>query len=264
MNLPTGCKDVKLNLTNAYRTTFSHIQAGDVLRVEWNPTGNGMMIPTATHSPKRSFWVEIMEVSREGRHICLHTRNGAVITNSPHTAITRKERQSEHEEALRQMAAEREEALAESRAELAAKSEADHAEALEMNAQLSAVQFAANTSMSQREDTTVRTAECPRCEWSITRVMDEEAVTAQTAIHIHTVHQDDMEAEQEELRQLRMVAIKYAQLVDAITKAHITAKQSHAQQVKEGREPLSPTAATELRVTSFFVQEASMIARISR
>lgn len=125
MYLPAGCKNAKINLLNAYRTTITHIQVGDVIRVDrYQTMVNGTLIPTPTHSPARSFWATVEKVDRETRQIQITTDKGTMGWEFPHTSITRKERASEKAERLALAAAAMEEvkvtARQEAEAELAA------------------------------------------------------------------------------------------------------------------------------------------------
>jgi len=118
---PAGTKDVKINLAGAYRTTFTHLVEGDVIRLDRRVDGlaNGALIPTPTHSPKRSFWATVTKVERAGR-IQITTDQGLMPWEAAHTSITRKERKSETTARLAIDATARQAALLDSEREVAA------------------------------------------------------------------------------------------------------------------------------------------------
>jgi hypothetical protein len=95
--IPAGCKDVKLSLTNAWRTTYTHIQAGDVVRIETEGSKTKAAPPAA---PKRSYWATVTVVENKGRVVRLVMEQGEITEEPAHTAITRQERVSEYEARL--------------------------------------------------------------------------------------------------------------------------------------------------------------------
>lgn len=96
MELPAGCKNVKLNLPNAYRTTYTHLVPGDRIRVR--QTGGGLD-PAATIAPKSSFWAEVRKVERYTGGVTIvvwfEGESVQIRWTAAHTAITRAERGSE-------------------------------------------------------------------------------------------------------------------------------------------------------------------------
>lgn len=122
MNLPAGVKDAKLNLSNAYRTTLTHLVAGDDVRMDPG-LGRNRMVPAGTFAPKRSYWVSVIKVEKEGRVVAVTLGDGTVYSDFAHTSITRKERANEYKAKLEDAAAKRQAALDEAaarRAEYAA------------------------------------------------------------------------------------------------------------------------------------------------
>lgn len=110
--LPAGCKDAKINLANAYRTTLTRLEVGDVVRLDRRQNEvNGALIPTPTHSPARSFWATVTEITRSGGQIHITTDKGQMPGDFAHTSITRKERAAEYTERLALDAQAREDAV---------------------------------------------------------------------------------------------------------------------------------------------------------
>lgn len=130
--LPAGCKAAKLNLANAYRTTYTHIVAGDVVRVLSKEgahyrAGEGYVedvlhYPAATQAPKASFWVQVTKVERKSGGVTITVAGDRELEyNAAHTAITRKERETERQARLEQDAADRAASLAAVETELESK-----------------------------------------------------------------------------------------------------------------------------------------------
>lgn len=110
--LPAGCKAAKVNLAGAYRTTLTRLEVGDVVRLDRRQNEvNGALIPTPTHSPARSFWATVTEITRSGGQIHITTSHGQMPGDFAHTSITRKERAAETQERLALDAQAREDAL---------------------------------------------------------------------------------------------------------------------------------------------------------
>jgi hypothetical protein len=95
--IPAGCKDVKLSQSNAWRTTYAHIVAGDVVRIETEGSKSKAAPPAA---PKRSYWATVAVVENKGRVVRLVMEQGEITEEAAHTAITRQERPSECEARL--------------------------------------------------------------------------------------------------------------------------------------------------------------------
>lgn len=117
--LPAGCKVVKLNLGNAYRTTYTHLVVGDDIRVRITPWG---LDPAATVAPKNSFWARVSKVERGTGYVQIWvtfgTEERAVRWTAAHTAVTRKERAAEYSARLMLAEQEREASLKASAEEL--------------------------------------------------------------------------------------------------------------------------------------------------
>lgn len=110
--LPAGCKSAKVNLSGAYRTTLTRLEVGDVVRLDRRQNEvNGALIPTPTHSPARSFWATVREITRSGGQIHITTDKGQMPADFAHTSITRKERVMETQERLALDAQAREDAV---------------------------------------------------------------------------------------------------------------------------------------------------------
>ena len=108
--LPTGCKSVKLNLSNAYRTTYTHLQPGDYVRVVTSGyhTPLDQLVPAAARAPKASFWVQVRTVVRGNRSVTVYLEGRFRLAyDAPHTAVTRKERTEEFEARMVQARADR-------------------------------------------------------------------------------------------------------------------------------------------------------------
>jgi hypothetical protein len=123
--LPAGCKPyVKLNLAGAYRTTYTHLVPGDVIRVETSVHHSGVVMPSGTRAANKSFWATVSKVERANRQVFITVESswftGRVAWDAPHTAVTRKERATEHSARLMLAEQEREASLKASEAELAA------------------------------------------------------------------------------------------------------------------------------------------------
>lgn len=116
--IPAGCKDVKLSLTGAWRTTYTHIVAGDVVRIQqdtasWEP--NGLRYAAAgTQALARSYWVNVASVERVGRMVRIMLVGGSFTEDFPHAAITRKERETEYQARIGTDASARAASIAES------------------------------------------------------------------------------------------------------------------------------------------------------
>lgn len=119
--LPAGCKRVKLNLANAYRTTYTHLVVGDRVRVR---NVNGKLEPSSTQATKDSVWAEVTSVTRNGQSVTVRVYAAAFNLDrqlpweAAHTAITRKERAAEYSARLMLAEQEREASLKASAAEL--------------------------------------------------------------------------------------------------------------------------------------------------
>lgn len=110
--LPAGCKSAKVNLSGAYRTTLTRLEVGDVVRLDRRQNEvNGALIPTPTHSPARSFWATVTEITRANGQISITTDKGQMPADFAHTSITRKERATETQERLALDAQAREDAV---------------------------------------------------------------------------------------------------------------------------------------------------------
>lgn len=112
--LPAGCKRVKLNLANAYRTTITHLVPGDVVRVE-SSVHSPLIAPAATKAANKSFWATVSKVERGTGWVAVTVESswytGALRWTVPHTAITRKERAEEYSARLMLAEQEREASL---------------------------------------------------------------------------------------------------------------------------------------------------------
>lgn len=97
--IPTGCKAAKLNLTGAYRTIFTNIQVGDVVRIRQS---EGRLVPAAARATKDSFWVQVVGVERGHRGwVQIRCAGDRTLPQAhPQTAVTRKERPAETESRL--------------------------------------------------------------------------------------------------------------------------------------------------------------------
>lgn len=112
--IPAGCKDVKLSLGNAWRTTYTHIEAGDVVRIEQDRHSTATRhVASGTAAPKRSYWATVKTAERKGRVVRLTLTGGEITEEFPHTAITRQERETEYRARLDRNAAERAASVAE-------------------------------------------------------------------------------------------------------------------------------------------------------
>lgn len=95
--IPAGCKSAKLNLGDAWRTTCTHIIAGDVVRVQGDGDGDGDGITASPgNAPKRSMWVKVADVIRSpGQVQIVLAKDWGTLITVAHTAITRQERPEE-------------------------------------------------------------------------------------------------------------------------------------------------------------------------